>query len=49
MMTTPSKAILGVQNVAKDYGSQPVLRDVSLTIQEGDRLGLMGNIRTSMT
>ena len=39
---TPRKAIVSVQNVEKSYGGQPVLRDLCLTIHEGDRLGLIG-------
>ncbi|HOZ46397.1 MAG TPA: ABC-F family ATP-binding cassette domain-containing protein [Candidatus Hydrogenedentes bacterium] len=38
----PSKVILGVQGVVKSFGAQPILRDVSLTIHEGDRIGLIG-------
>ena len=39
---TPGKAVLSVQNVTKSFGAQPVLRDVSATIHEGDRIGLIG-------
>ena len=34
--------ILSVQNVAKSFGINAVLRDVSLTIQQGERIGLVG-------
>jgi len=34
--------ILSVQNVAKSFGINAVLRDVSLTVQQGDRIGLVG-------
>ncbi|NIA14359.1 MAG: ATP-binding cassette domain-containing protein [Nitrospiraceae bacterium] len=33
---------MSTQNVSKGFGGQPVLNDVSLTIHEGDRIGLMG-------
>jgi ATP-binding cassette subfamily F protein uup len=39
---TLGEAILSVQSVTKSYGAQPVLRDVSLTIHEGERIGLIG-------
>jgi len=42
MEALPAKAILSVQNIVKGYGGQPVLQDVSVTIHEGDRIGLMG-------
>ena len=42
MPTHPPKAILSVQDVSKGFGGQPVLSKVSLTIHEGDRVGLMG-------
>ena len=34
--------ILSVQNVAKSFGVNAVLRDVSLTVQQGERIGLVG-------
>ena len=34
--------MLSVINAVKNYGSQPVLDGVSLTINEGDRVGLIG-------
>ena len=42
MEAAPNKAILSVQEVSRSFGGQPVLRDVSLTIHEGDRLGVIG-------
>jgi len=36
------KPLVSVQNIVKGFGGQPVLRDVSLTVHEGDRLGLIG-------
>ncbi|HOE66398.1 MAG TPA: ABC-F family ATP-binding cassette domain-containing protein [Candidatus Hydrogenedentes bacterium] len=36
-------AILSVQAVSKRYGAQQVLDSVSLTIHEGDRIGLIGS------
>ncbi|MBI2421196.1 MAG: ABC-F family ATP-binding cassette domain-containing protein [Candidatus Hydrogenedentes bacterium] len=37
-----SKALLSVKNIVHSYGSQPVLDDISLTIHEGERIGLIG-------
>ena len=34
--------ILSAQNIAKSFGVNAVLKDVSLTIQQGDRIGLVG-------
>ena len=34
--------ILSAQNIAKSFGVNAVLRDVSLTVQQGDRSGLVG-------
>ena len=34
--------ILSAQHVAKSFGVNAVLRDVSLTVQQGDRIGLVG-------
>jgi len=39
---SPTKALLSVQNIVRGYGGQPVLNDISLTIHEGDRIGLIG-------
>jgi ATP-binding cassette subfamily F protein uup len=36
------RAILSVQNIVKGYGAQPVLDKISLTIHEGERIGLIG-------
>ncbi len=38
----PARAILSVQNIVKSYGAQPVLDNISLTIHEGERIGLIG-------
>ncbi|HEO70315.1 MAG TPA: ABC transporter ATP-binding protein [Candidatus Hydrogenedentes bacterium] len=38
----PSEAVLSVQDIVKSYGAQPVLSSISLTMHEGDRLGLIG-------
>ena len=35
-------AVLGMQNVTHSYGAQPILNEVSLTVHEGDRIGLIG-------
>jgi len=37
-----AEAILSVQNITKSYGSQPILKDLSLTIHAGERVGLIG-------
>ena len=34
--------ILSAQHIAKSFGVNAVLRDVSLTVQQGDRIGLVG-------
>jgi len=34
--------VLSAQNIAKSFGINVVLKDVSLTIQQGDRIGLVG-------
>ena len=43
-MSTQStaEAILSAQNITKSYGSQPILKDLSLTIHAGERVGLIG-------
>ena len=41
-VSAPTKALLSVQNITRSYGSQPVLNQVSLTIHDGDRIGLIG-------
>ncbi|GAG05749.1 unnamed protein product, partial [marine sediment metagenome] len=38
----PRDPILSVQSVCKGYGGQPVLNGVSLTVHDGDRIGLIG-------
>lgn len=40
--TTPGKALLSAQDVSKSFGAQQVLSNVSLTIHESDRIGLIG-------
>ncbi len=39
---TPGKALLSAQGVSKHFGAQTVLDDVSITIHENDRIGLIG-------
>jgi ATP-binding cassette subfamily F protein uup len=34
--------LLSIQSVWKNFGAQPVLRGVSLTVHEGDRMGFIG-------
>ena len=41
MSHTP-KAVLSALEITHSYGSQPVLNDISLTVHEGDRIGLIG-------
>jgi ATPase subunit of ABC transporter with duplicated ATPase domains len=36
------RTVIDVRNVAKSYGEQAVLRDVSLTVERGDRLAIIG-------
>jgi ATP-binding cassette subfamily F protein uup len=40
--TTTARTIIGVQGITHSYGNQPVLENISLTIHEGDRIGLIG-------
>ncbi len=42
MSSSTPQAILSVQNVVRSFGAQPVIRDISLTIHAGDRIGLIG-------
>jgi ATP-binding cassette subfamily F protein uup len=37
-----SKAVIEVENVTKSFGARPIIRDFSLRIQRGDRIGLVG-------
>ncbi|MGB8260641.1 MAG: ATP-binding cassette domain-containing protein, partial [Terracidiphilus sp.] len=34
--------ILNAQSVTKQFGARPLFRDLSLTVEEGDRIGLIG-------
>lgn len=34
--------VLRIRNVSKDYGQEPVLKNVDLTVYRGDRIGLVG-------
>jgi ATPase subunit of ABC transporter with duplicated ATPase domains len=36
------RMVLDLQSISKDYGSKEVLNDVSLTVQRGDRLAIIG-------
>ncbi len=38
----PAKVLVTARNIIMSYGGQPVLNEVSLTIHEGDRIGLIG-------
>src|SRR4051812_34805286 len=37
-----SKTVIDAENVAKSYGERTIIRDFSLRIQRGDRIGLVG-------
>ena len=39
---TRSKAVIEAEQVAKSFGERPIIRDFSLRIQRGDRIGLVG-------
>ncbi len=36
------KAVLSAQEISHSYGSQPVLQNISVTVHDGDRIGLIG-------
>jgi len=38
----PLPPILNAQNLAKSYGASPLFQNVSFTVSEGDRIGLIG-------
>jgi ATP-binding cassette subfamily F protein uup len=40
--TPPVALLLNTQALAKSYGAAPLFRDISLSVNEGDRLGLIG-------
>ena len=40
--TSPGKALLSAQEVSKSFGAQHVLRNLSLTVHDNDRIGLIG-------
>ena len=42
MPPQPTAAILTALNLTKSFGAQPILDGVSLTVHEGDRIGLIG-------
>jgi ATP-binding cassette subfamily F protein uup len=37
-----SKTVIEAQDVSKTYGNRPIIRDFSLRIQRGDRIGIVG-------
>lgn len=41
--TTLGKPLLSAQNVTKNFGAQPVLMGISLTVHEFERIGLIGH------
>ena len=49
--TTPSSAapLLDIRNVAKSFGKNPVLRDISLQVAEGEFLTILGESGSGKT
>jgi ATP-binding cassette subfamily F protein uup len=41
-MAAPARNLVNLKSVAKGYGSRSVLRDVTLGLAEGDRIGIVG-------
>ena len=39
---TKSKTVIDAEHVTKSYGDRPIIRDFSLRVQRGDRIGLVG-------
>ena len=37
-----SKAVIDAEHVSKDYGDRHIIRDFTLRIQRGDRIGIVG-------
>jgi ATP-binding cassette subfamily F protein uup len=37
-----SKTVIDAEHVSKSYGERPIIRDFSLRVQRGDRIGLVG-------
>jgi ABC transport system ATP-binding/permease protein len=37
-----SKTVIDAENVSKSYGERPIIRDFSLRVQRGDRIGVVG-------
>jgi len=37
-----SKTVINADNVSKSYGERPIIRDFSLRVQRGDRIGIVG-------
>src|SRR5437763_15729951 len=37
-----SKTVIDADNISKGYGDRPIIRDFSLRIQRGDRIGIVG-------
>jgi ATP-binding cassette subfamily F protein uup len=37
-----SKTVIDVQQVSKSYGQRPIIRDFTLRVQRGDRIGIVG-------
>jgi ABC transport system ATP-binding/permease protein len=41
-MTAPARNLVNLKSVAKGYGSRSVLRDITLGVSAGDRIGVVG-------
>jgi ATP-binding cassette subfamily F protein uup len=37
-----SKTVIDAENVSKNYGERPIIRDFTLRVQRGDRIGIVG-------
>ena len=44
-----TKMVIEAENVSKSFGNRPIIRDFSLRIQRGDRIGLVGANGTGKT
>ena len=40
--TNQRDVVLSAQSIVKSYGAQPILDDISLSVHEGERVGLIG-------
>jgi ATP-binding cassette subfamily F protein uup len=44
-----TKTVIDADQVAKSFGDRPIIRDFTLRIQRGDRIGLVGANGTGKT